>query len=410
VTLPETLRIEGGRVRATLIRLTGDIDLAEDALQDAVLVALEKWADEGLPRNPAAWLTAIARNKALDRIRREARRPQKEREASRLLHEPVDPPDGIDDRLRLIFTCCHPALSPEARIALTLRTVCGLTTPEIARVFLTAEPTMGQRISRAKKKIATARIPYRVPADHELPDRLPAVLAVIYLIYTTGHHSPIGSLDSRVDLAAEAIRLARVLTGLMPDEPEVSGLLALMIATQARSETRLAGDGTPILLADQDRSRWDHHAIAEASSAIEATLRLGRPGPYQVQAAIAVLHGEAPTFAATDWRQIVDLYRLLERLQPTPVVRVNRAVAEAELLGPEAGLDLLEDVDGVAEWHLYWSARAELLRRAGNAAGARTSYERALRCAMNESDRLFLEQRLAELDDFLEARTSPRTR
>lgn len=395
--LEETLRIEGGRVRATLIRLTGDIDLAEDALQDALVVAVEKWNRGGVPDNPAAWLTTVAKNKALDRLRRESKRTRREREAVRLLdHEPLDPPDGIDDRLRLIFTCCHPALSPEARVALALRTVCNVSTREAAHAFLVPVATMGQRISRAKKKIATARIPYRVPEDHELPDRLPAVLAVVYLIFTTGHHPPRGRLDERVDLADEAIRLARLLAELMPDEPECLGLLALLLATNARRKARLSPDGTMVLLADQDRSLWDTSAIAEASALLDASLRR-RIGPYQIQAAIAVLHGIAPGFDDTDWAQIADLYRMLEELQPTPVVTVNRAVAEAHVLGPEAGLELLDAVTAADDWHLLWSTRAELLRRLGRRQAAKEAYRRALACDMNESDRAFIGSRMAQL-------------
>ena len=384
-------------MRATLIRLTGDIDIDEDALQDALVVAVQKWERDGVPGNPAAWLTTVARNKALDRLRREAGRTRREREAMRLLDDPEAPPDGLDDRLRLIFTCCHPALSPEARVALSLRTVCGLSTAEAARAFLVPEPTMGQRISRAKKKIAVARIPYRVPEDFELPDRLPAVLAVVYLIFTTGHHAPSGALDSRFDLADEAIRLARLLVELMPDEAEIMGLLALLLATHARSTTRLTRDGTIQLLADQDRSEWDRAAIDEASGLVDAALRRRRPGPYQIQGAIAVLHGEASHFSNTDWAQIVDLYRMLEVYQPTAVVRVNRAVAEAEASGPEAGLALLISIEGVDDWHLLWSTRADLLRRAGKPRAAVEAYQRALDCPMNDSDRRFLEVRLAEL-------------
>lgn len=395
MTLEETLRIEGGRVRATLIRLTGDIDLAEDALQDALVVAIEKWRGRALPDNPAAWLTTVARNKALDRLRREAKRTGREAEAMRLLDEPVEPPDGIDDRLRLIFTCCHPALSPEARVALALRTVCGLTTAEAAAAFLVTEPTMGQRISRAKKKIAAARIPYRVPEDHELPDRLPAVLAVLYLIFTTGHHAPGGTLDSRVDLALEAIRLARLLAELMPDESEALGLLALLLATHARHEARLSDEGETLLLADQDRSRWDAGAISEARALVDRALRRRRPGPYQVQAAIAAIHGSAARYEETDWAEIVELYRLLEGYTPTRVVRVNRAVAEAEAYGPDAGLSLLVDLDGADDWHLYWAARADMERRLGDDRAAASSYRRALDCRMNESDRRFLVGRLA---------------
>ncbi len=392
----EILRIEGGRVLATLIRLTGAFDLAEDALQDAVVTALEKWRREGLPENPAAWLTTVARNKALDRLRRESRREAKERESYELLAEPAEAPDG-DDRLRLIFTCCHPALSAEAQVALTLRTIAGVTTPEIARAFLVAEPTMGQRISRAKKKIAVAKIPYRIPDAHELPDRLPAVLAVIYLIFTTGHHAPQGRLDARVDLADEAIRLGRLLVELMPDEAEGRGLLALMLATHARRGARLDPDGNIVLLPDQDRSQWDHAAIAEAAAIIDDALRRRDVGRYQIQAAIACLHGLADSDASTDWKQIADLYRLLEEIDPSPVVTVNRAVAECKVFGPDAGLALLEGLEGVAHWHLYWATVADFHRQARRWPEAAGAYRAALGCEMNDSDRRFLELRLESL-------------
>jgi len=397
--LEETIKDEGGQVLATLIRLTGDIGLAEDALQDAVMVALEKWPIIGVPVNPAAWLTTTARNRALDRIRRERSRDRKEFEAMRLLdQEDVDPPDGRDDRLRLFFTCCHPALSAEARVALALRTIGGLTTTEIARAFLVPEPTMGQRISRAKKKISTACIPYRIPDDHELPGRLSAVLSTLYVVFTAGHHAAEGRLDSRLDLAEEAIRLTRLLVELMPDEPEAGGLLALMLATHARRAARIDEAGDQILLADQDRSRWDSDAIAEAAAIVDRVLRRGRPGPLQIQAAIATLHGLADSDATTDWKQIVDLYRLLEPLAPGPVTRVNRAVAEAKVFGPEQGLALLEGHE-MERWHLYWSARAEFLRQSGAADAARLALESALSCDMNESDRRLLTGRLAALSE-----------
>lgn len=397
MTVDEIVRIEGGRVLATLIRLTGDFGLAEDALQDAVVVALERWNRAGPPDNPAAWLTTVARNKALDRLRRESRRSHKETEAFQMLADPPDPPRG-DDRLRLIFTCCHPALAPASRVALTLRTIGGLTTTEIARSFLVPEATMGQRISRAKRKIAVARIPYRVPAPHELPDRLPAVLAVVYLIFTTGHHAPDGRLDARVDLAAEAIRLGRLLVELMPDEAECQGLLALMLATQARHPARLDADGGLVLMADQDRTRWDHSAIAEAADIVDRVLRRRAVGPYQIQAAIACLHGLADSDATTDWKQIVDLYRRLEQIAPSPVVRVNRAVAEARVFGPEAGLVLLERTDGVERWHLYWATLAALSRQAGRIDEAARAYRSALDCEMNDSDRRFLQEQLLSLN------------
>jgi RNA polymerase sigma-70 factor (ECF subfamily) len=397
-SLEETLRVEGGRVLATLVRLTGDFQLAEDALQEATLVALEKWRDAGVPRNPAAWLTTTARNKALDRLRRESRRSMKEAEAVRRLDSvSSEPPDGRDDRLRLLFTCCHPALSPDARVALALRTIGGLTTTEIARAFLVPEPTMGQRISRAKKKIKTAHIPYRVPQDYELPDRLPAVLGAVYVIFTTGHHAAEGRLDARVDLSLEAIRLARLLVELMPDVTECSGLLALLLATHARYRTRLDDAGNIILLADQDRALWDRAAIDEAGAVLEAALRRRSAGPYQVQAAIACLHGAAPSFAETDWAQIAVLYRRLEEILPTAVVRVNRAVAEAELSGPAQGLALVEAVEGADHWHLWWSVRADFLRRLDRLEESAEAYRQALACSMNDSDRRFLEQRLAEV-------------
>ncbi len=395
-SLSETLRLEGGQVLATLIRMTGRFDLAEDALQDALLVANEKFSDDRLPDNPAAWLTTVAKRKALDRLRRESKRAAKEAEAMSMLTSDQDAEPT--DQLRLLFTCCHPALSPESRVALSLRTLGGVTTKEIARAFLVSESTLGQRISRAKSKIASAHIPYRVPEDHELPDRLDAVLNVIYLIFTTGHHAPFGSWDDRVDLADEGIRLARMLAQLMPDEPECLGLLALCLATAARQSARQAGDGSFVLLADQDRSQWNQDQIAEAAQLVDGALRRRTAGPYQVQAAISALHSLAKTAEETDWPQIVLLYRMLEQLVDTPVITVNRAVAEAEVSGPQAGLDLLETVEGLDDWHLYWSARADFLRRLGRVEEARTAYERALNCDMNESDRSFLMMRVEQIE------------
>jgi RNA polymerase sigma-70 factor (ECF subfamily) len=397
MNLDEVLRREGGQVLATLVRLTGDIGLAEDALQEAVIVAHSKWTDDQVPDNPAAWLTTAARNKALDRIRREARRTDKEREAVALLDQQLAvEPNEPTDLLRLLFTCCHPALSQEAQIALALRTLCGMTTTEIAAAFLVQDATMGQRISRAKKKIATAQIPYRVPEDHELPDRLPAVLGVLYLVFTTGHHATEGSLDSRVDLADEAIRLCRMLVALMPDEAEARGLLALMLASHARRRARIGGDGSLVLLADQDRSLWDREMVDEAAVLVERSLRQRAAGEYRIQAAIACLHDLAPTYEETDWRQIAELYRMLEAVKPTPVVRVNRAVAEAQVSGPQRGLELLEDVTDLDSWHLFWSTKADFLRRLDRRNAAADAYRRALDCDMNESDRAFLEGRLAE--------------
>ena len=388
---------------ATLIRLTGDIDRAEDALHDAVVAAADTWRRDGVPDKPGAWLTTVARNKALDRLRREARRAPKEEEAFRLLSEGSamddNDTDNRDDRLRLLFTCCHPALSPESQVALALRTICGLTTVDIARVFLVPEATIGQRISRAKAKIATAHIPYRVPAEHELPDRLRPVLATVYAVFTAGHHAPVGELDDRLDLADEAIRLARVLVELMPDEAECVGLLALTLATNARRLARIDPDGEIVLLADQDRSLWDVAAITEAAALVDSVLRRGRPGAYQMQAAIACLHGVAPTYAGTDWAQIAELFGMLEVRWPTPVVRVNRAVAVAEVAGPDAGLALLADLAGTPteRWHLYWSARADFQRRLGQTEAAADSYRQALECPCNDSDRRFMQRRLAEL-------------
>ncbi len=401
--LEQMIRHEGGRVLATLVRLVGNIDIAEDAVQDAVVDALRRWPVDGVPSNPAAWLTTAARNRALDVLRREAKRSTKETDARLLddvslaVREVTSDSMVRDDLLRLLFTCCHPALAVEARLALSLRTLCGMTTSEIASVFLVPEATMGQRISRAKKKIASARIPYRIPADHELPERLPAVLQVVHAVITAGHHSPEGSLDARSDLAAEGVRLARLLTELMPDEPECTGLLALAVATHARRDARLDSTGSLVLLADQDRSRWHHDEIATAAEMLDHVVQLHRPGRYQVEAAIACLHGIAPEFADTDWSQIASLYATLEFLVPTPVVRVNRAVAVAYARDPAAGLALLDESDidmaAVEDWHLYWSTRGELLARNGDAVAARMAFDRALACEQNESDRDFLLKR-----------------
>jgi RNA polymerase sigma-70 factor (ECF subfamily) len=403
--LERMIRHEGGRVLATLVRLTGDITLAEDAVQDAVLEALARWPRDGVPTNPAAWLTTVARNRALDVIRREARRTEKESAAVMLdqvtvaMGEATSDSMVRDDLLRLIFTCCHPALAPEARIALALRTLCGMSTVEIARVFLVPDSTMGQRISRAKKKIAGAHIPYRIPADHELSDRLPSVLAVIFAIITAGHHAPEGRADQRADLAEEGVRLARLLFDLMPDEPECAGLLALALATEARRDTRFDDAGDLVLLADQDRSRWHVDDIELAKRLLIEASRRGRPGPYQLQAMIACLHGSAASAEVTDWQQIANLYRVLEDLNPSAVVRVNRAVAVAEAHGPDVALSLLEDVDlaVVGEWHLYWSTLGELLRREGRLDEARAAFDSALACNPNDTDRRFLERRRAEL-------------
>jgi RNA polymerase sigma-70 factor, ECF subfamily len=402
------LRIERGRVLASMIRFVGDIGLAEDAVQDAVVVALEHWPKTGMPRNPGAWLTVTARNRALDRIRRESKRSATEQIAQLLSEIDTPLPAGAirDDQLRLLFTCCHPALLAEARVALALRTICGLSTAEIARVHLLAEPRIGQRISRAKAKIAAARIPYVIPQDHELPDRLPSVLITLYSVFTIGHHAAFGSLDSRVDLADEGVRLVRLLVELMPDEPECLGLLALVLATHARRSARIDSCGELVLMEDQDRSTWNHAEIAEASALVERVLPRRRVGPYQVQAAIACLHGLAPTWEATDWPQISVLYSLLEGISPSPVIRVNRAVAVAYADGSEAGLRVLDKVESsVGErWHLFWSTRAELLKRANRQADALWAYDRALGCEMNDSDRRFLERRRSEVAESAKVR------
>lgn len=306
-----------------------------------------------------------------------------------LSDEPTNEEMG-DDILRLLFTCCHPALSQEARVALALRTISGLTTAEIAAAFLVTEPTMGQRISRAKAKIAKSRIPYRVPDDHELPERLGGVLAVIYLVFTTGHHAPAGEMDSSRELAVEAIRLARLLAGLMPDEAEVWGLLALMLATHARSASRRSADGTMMLLSDQDRSLWDREAIDEAAAITDRILKRRTVGPYQIQAAIACLHSLAVTFDETDWPQIASLYRMLEQMQPSPVVALNRAVAESYAESPSVGLALLERIEGLDRWHRYWSVKADLHRKAGDSDAAAEAYRRALDLNPNDSDRRYL--------------------
>ncbi len=395
MNLAETLRIEGGRILATLIRYTGDLHLAEDALQEATVVALERWSDVGAPPNPGGWLMTTARNKALDRLRREGKRTAKEEEAMRLLQEAPAPPGDQDDRLRLLFTCCHPAIAPPSQVALALRTICGLTTEEIARVFLVKTPTMAQRISRTKTKIADAHIPYRVPSDYELPERLAPVLVTVYSVFTAGHHAPTGSFDARVDLASEGVRLSRLLTELMPDEPECWGLLSLTLATDARRGARVDASGDMVLLADQDRSQWNHDAITEAAAILDESQGTRRRGPFQVQAAIACLHGLAPSYGETDWAEITTLYRVLEEMQPTTVVRVNRAVAEAEVHGPEQALALLDDID--SDWHYLWVARSEFQHRLGRNDAAAESLHRALAGEMNDSDRALLEDRLAQL-------------
>ena len=404
-SVDEVYRSESRRILATLIRLLGDFDLAEDALHDAFRAALERWPKEGVPANPRTWLISTGRFKGIDAMRRRVRFDSSQTGISEQLYSEAsatasfDDESVEDDRLRLIFTCCHPALAPKSRTALTLREVCGLTTEEIARAFLTPPPTLAQRIVRAKTKIREARIPYQVPSPAELPGRLDTVLQVIYLVFNEGYSASSGASLTRPDLSAEAIRLGRLLLELLP-EPEVMGLLALMLLHESRREARMSSTGDLILLEDQDRSLWNKEQIVEGRTLVEGALSSRRFGPYTLQAAIAAVHAEATDAAATDWTQIVALYSLLARAEPSPVVELNHAVAVAMRDGPQAGLTIIDNIlarGDLRDYHLAHAARADLCRRLDRKTEARSSYERALALTQLEPERRFLEKRLREL-------------